>query len=145
MDNALKHWYDLHHRVTGTFNGNSGAQQNNYSLDGIASVSVGAFVGIVAWYFGSGLLLHNFGDSGWRKSVSNILPLPLALAAGIFATHLTADISDKGMTRDVWGQAVMETVKTVSDYTGLGQPTMKRAAVPLPPPPTAPRILPMQR
>jgi hypothetical protein len=154
MEDALTHWYDRNHGVTDAFNAGTAPNNslNNYSLDGIGSMSIGAFVGIAAWYFTSGLMLHNFGDSGWRKAVSNIAPLPIALAAGIFAMHLTSDVSDKGFTKDVWGQAVMETGKTISDYTGLGQASFTRAVLPAAatqaaspaPSSTAPRILPTQ-
>jgi hypothetical protein len=115
---------------------------NDYSLDGIGSATTGAFAGIVAWYFLSGLMMHNFGDSGWRKMVSMVAPLIIALPLGIAANHATSDIADgKGFNL---GSILMETAGTISHTTGFGQPTFVRAPVSNPDTAVQPRILPMQ-
>jgi hypothetical protein len=121
---------------------------NSYSLDGVGPAMIGCLVGFVGWYFTSGWLLRNFGDSGWRHTVSNFLPIPLMLATGIFAANLTGNISTEGVTTQAVTQAMVDTGRTISKYTGIGQPSFKHAVTPLPAPPSGtpvPHILPMQQ
>jgi hypothetical protein len=160
MSNSLKDWYDQHHQVAGVFNGQnpvSGQAQNNYSLDGIGSTSAGFAVGAAAWFLLSSYMMHNFGDSGWRKMVSMVAPLLVALPLGIVSTHAVGDLADgKGLTH-----VFTETASTISNATGIGKPTITRAhpvddvqslkptdttaTAPVPGQPVQPRIAPMQR